>query len=77
MPLIPGFRRDYTKERDLCVVDASGVDAVPITQLTSHLHPHPCVSPGGEVVVFDSDRTGVPHIYAAHVPEHYRDDLAS
>jgi len=36
-------------------------------------HPHRCVSPGGMVVLFNSDRTGGPHVYAAHVPEEMRD----
>lgn len=30
-------------------------------------HPHPTVSPDGRLVVFRSDRTGVPQIYIAHV----------
>ena len=40
-------------------------------------HPHPCVGPRSEVVVFNSDRTGVPHIYAAHIPEEFRAELSS
>lgn len=39
-------------------------------------HPHPVVSPGGQVVLFNSDRTGVPHVYAAHVPEEMRQALS-
>ena len=40
-------------------------------------HPHPCVAPGGTTVVFNSDRTGVPHIYAARVPDEMRAELRS
>ncbi len=40
-------------------------------------HPHPCVGPGGKEVLFNSDRTGVPHVYAAHVPEELRKKLAA
>ncbi|HPU84079.1 MAG TPA: hypothetical protein PLE60_01915 [Candidatus Latescibacteria bacterium] len=40
-------------------------------------HPHPCVGPGGKEVLFNSDRTGVPHVYAAHVPEELRAKLAA
>ena len=40
-------------------------------------HPHVCVSSSAEVVVFNSDCTGVPHIYAARVLEEMRQELAA
>jgi hypothetical protein len=38
-------------------------------------HPHPAVSPDGSVVVFTSNRTGMPQVYAAIVPEEMREAL--
>jgi oligogalacturonide lyase len=35
-------------------------------------HPEPVVSPGGRFVVFNSDRSGIPHIYIADIPESLR-----
>ena len=32
-------------------------------------HPHPAFSPDGKMVVFNSDRTGVPQVYLVHIPE--------
>jgi hypothetical protein len=34
-----------------------------------YTHPHPWLTPDSRWVVFTSDRTGVPHVYAARVPE--------
>lgn len=42
---------------------------------SQYTHPHPCVSPGGRHVLFNSDRTGVPHVYVAEIPERFREDL--
>ena len=34
-------------------------------------HPHPFFSPDGEMIVFNSDRTGLPHVYIAKIPEDF------
>lgn len=34
-----------------------------------YTHPHPYFSPGNQWVIYNSDATGVPHVYAARVPE--------
>jgi hypothetical protein len=39
-------------------------------------HPHPYLTPDLKWVVFNSNRTGFPHIYAASVPEGIVDRLA-
>jgi oligogalacturonide lyase len=44
---------------------------------SQYTHPHPSVSPGGRHVLFNSDRTGVPHVYVAEIPETLRASLAS
>ncbi len=36
-------------------------------------HPHPQLSPDGRAVLFNSDRTGVPQVYLARVPDDLRD----
>ena len=38
-------------------------------------HPHPYFTPGNGHVVFNSDRTGIPHVYAASVPEGLLEEL--
>ena len=38
-------------------------------------HPHPHVSQDGRVVVFRSDRAGLPQIYAAHVTDEFRESI--
>ncbi len=34
-----------------------------------YTHPHPYLSPDNQWVIFNSDRTGIPHVYAARLPE--------
>lgn len=34
-------------------------------------HPHPVFSPDGKKVVFNSDRTGIPHVFVAHIPDEF------
>ena len=38
-------------------------------------HPHPSFSPDGELVLFNSDRTGVAQIYLATIPGEMREEL--
>jgi oligogalacturonide lyase len=39
-------------------------------------HTHPRMSPDASYVVFDSDRCGgISHVYAAHIPQEFKDDL--
>jgi len=38
-------------------------------------HPHPAFSPDGHIVIFNSDRTGIPQIYAVTIPENLREEL--
>jgi oligogalacturonide lyase len=38
-------------------------------------HPHPSVSPDAKYVVFNSTRTGVPHVYVAEIPEQMKKSL--
>lgn len=38
-------------------------------------HPHPSVSPDAQYVVFNSTRTGVPHVYVATIPEEMKNKL--
>ncbi len=40
-------------------------------------HPHPTVSQDGSLVLFRSDRTGVPQMYIAHVTDEFRDSIRS
>lgn len=40
-----------------------------------YTHPHPWLTPDNRWVVFNSDRTGVPHVYAATVPERLLEGL--
>lgn len=37
--------------------------------MPGHTHPHPCLSPNGELVAYNSDRTGVPQICVADTTE--------
>ncbi len=34
-------------------------------------HPHPFFSPDGKMVVFNSDRTGIPHVYLAKISDEF------
>ena len=34
-------------------------------------HPHPAFSPDGKKVVFNSDRTGIPHVFVAQISEDF------
>lgn len=38
-------------------------------------HPHPSFSPDGKIVVFNSDRTGIPHVYLAIIPDEIFEEL--
>jgi len=38
-------------------------------------HPHPCVSPDARYVLFNSTRTGIPHVYVATIPEEMKKKL--
>ncbi len=38
-------------------------------------HPHPSVSPGAKYVLFNSTRTGIPHVYIAEIPEEMKAKL--
>jgi len=38
-------------------------------------HPHPSVSPGAKYVLFNSTRTGVPHVYIAEIPSAMKEKL--
>ena len=40
-----------------------------------HTHPHPVISPDGSKVLFNSDRTGIPQVYVATVPEYIKEEL--
>jgi len=40
-----------------------------------YTHPHPYFSPDNEWVIYNSDRTGVPHVYGARVPDGLLEDL--
>jgi hypothetical protein len=40
-----------------------------------YTHPHPFSSPDARHILFNSDRTGLPQIYAAEVPEGFLEDL--
>lgn len=39
------------------------------------VHPHPALSQDGRIAVFDSDRTGVPQVYVAHITEEFRESV--
>ncbi|MFE5320837.1 oligogalacturonate lyase family protein [Paenibacillus sp. NPDC056579] len=39
-------------------------------------HPHPSFSPDGKMVVYNSDVTGIPHIYLAAIPDEMLEELA-
>ncbi len=43
---------------------------------SQYTHPHPSVSPEGRYVLFNSDRTGVPHVYVAHIPDEMKRSLS-
>jgi len=38
-------------------------------------HPHPGLSQDGRIVVFGSDRTGVPQVYVAHISDEFRESV--
>jgi hypothetical protein len=38
-------------------------------------HPHPALSQDGRIAVFGSDRTGVPQVYLAHIPDDFRESV--
>lgn len=38
-------------------------------------HPHPCISRDGRLVVFRSDCTGMPQVYAAHITDEFRESV--
>jgi len=40
-------------------------------------HPHPSFSPDGRYVVYNSDATGIPHVYIAEVPTALLDELGN
>ena len=40
-------------------------------------HPHPALSQDGRIAIFASDRTGVTQVYAAHIPDTFRDEVAT
>jgi oligogalacturonide lyase len=38
-------------------------------------HPHPCISRDGRIVVFRSDCTGIPQVYAAYATDEFRESV--
>ncbi|UCH34845.1 MAG: PD40 domain-containing protein [Armatimonadota bacterium] len=38
-------------------------------------HPEPAISPDGRFVIYTSNRTGIPQVYLAHVPDEMREAL--
>jgi len=40
-----------------------------------HSHPHPSLSPDSTKVLYNSDRTGIPQVYVANVPEYLQDEV--
>ena len=40
-----------------------------------YTHPHPVFSRDGEKVLYNSDRTGVPQVYVATIPDYLKDEL--
>ncbi|RLE73904.1 MAG: hypothetical protein DRJ56_08440 [Thermoprotei archaeon] len=42
-----------------------------------YMHPHPYMTADNHWVIFNSDRTGVPQLYAASVPDDFLDSLES
>lgn len=44
---------------------------------SQYTHPHPSVGPGARHVLFNSDRTGIPHVYLAEIPEGMKRRLSS
>jgi hypothetical protein len=40
-----------------------------------YTHPHPYLSPDNKWVVFNSDRTGIPHVFVAKVPDGLLEEL--
>ncbi len=40
-----------------------------------HTHPHPYLTPDCNWVIFNSDRSGAPHVHAARLPEGLREEL--
>lgn len=43
---------------------------------SQYTHPHPSVAPGTKHVLFNSDRTGIPHVYVAEIPDEMKRKLA-
>lgn len=43
---------------------------------SQYTHPHPCVGPGARHVVFNSDQTGIPHVYCAEIPDSLKEKLS-
>ncbi len=58
------------KNRVLCRSGAS-------LSTPQYTHPHPYFSPDCRWVIFNSDRTGIPHVFAARVPEGLLEELDS
>ena len=52
----------------LCDTGASGASP-------QYTHTHPYITPGNHRVVFNSDRTGIPQVYTARIPEDLLQDL--
>jgi len=42
-----------------------------------YTHTHPYITPGNKRVIFNSDRTGIPQMYAAEIPEAFLAKLGS
>jgi len=47
------------------------------TSSAQYTHPHPYMTADNRWVIFNSDRTGVPQLYAASVPDDFLDSLES
>lgn len=43
--------------------------------IPQYTHPHPYLSPDNQWVIYNSDRTGIPHVYAARIPEGFLEAL--
>jgi oligogalacturonide lyase len=42
-----------------------------------YTHMHPYITPGNRRVIFNSDRTGIPQVYAADIPDDFLAKLQS
>jgi len=40
-----------------------------------YTHPHPYLSPDNKWVIYNSDRTGIPHVFAARIPDGFLEEL--